>query len=164
MGKYVNSLYSDNWTPLSVHFPQKFQKLTDTPRQSFGAYFDHLHRYGQKIYAAHGGSMTDLRQLLAHNMKERRRALKITQYRLAELAGTSAYYIGMIEAEKKYPSPEMMQKIAAGLGIDTPELFSMASSFPVDTIKKYQKEVLQLIKKVSDSVLNMKLEQLTKNP
>jgi transcriptional regulator with XRE-family HTH domain len=108
--------------------------------------------------------MTDLRQLLAHNMKERRSALKMTQYRLAELAGTSTYYIGMIEARKKYPSPEMMQRIAAGLGIDTPELFSMTSSFPVNTIKKYQMEVLKLIKRVSDSVLDRKLEQLARNP
>jgi hypothetical protein len=40
--------------------------------------------------------MTDLRQLLAFNMKERRRSLKMSQYRLAELADTSTYYIGMI--------------------------------------------------------------------
>jgi transcriptional regulator with XRE-family HTH domain len=52
--------------------------------------------------------MTDLRKLLAHNMKERRRVLKMTQYRLAERAETSAYYIAMIETKRKYPSPEMM--------------------------------------------------------
>jgi transcriptional regulator with XRE-family HTH domain len=84
--------------------------------------------------------MTNLRNLLAHNMKERRRNLKMSQYRLAELADTSAYYIGMIENQKKYPSPEMMQRIAAGLGMDTPELFSM-HSYPAETLKKYRVEI-----------------------
>ena len=106
--------------------------------------------------------MTNLRQLLAHNMKKRRRELKMSQYRLAEKAGTSTYYIGMIETQKKYPSPAMMERIAIGLKIDTPELFSMTSSFPIDTIKKYQKEVLKLIKAMTDSALEMKLKQLEK--
>jgi transcriptional regulator with XRE-family HTH domain len=103
--------------------------------------------------------MTDLRQLLAHNMKERRRSLKMSQYRLAELANTSTYYIGMIENRKKYPSPEMMRRIAAGLELDTPELFSMAS-FPVNTLRKYQQEILTLIGDAADKVLSEKLEQL----
>ena len=114
----------------------------------------------RKIYPAHGGTMTDLRKLLAHNMKERRRTLKITQYSLAERANTSTYYIAMIETQKKYPSPEMMQRIAAGLEIDTPELFSIPSSYPVETIKKFQKEVLKVIKSTADSIIERKLTQL----
>jgi transcriptional regulator with XRE-family HTH domain len=106
--------------------------------------------------------MTDLRDLLAHNMRERRRDLKLTQCKLAERADTSTYYITMIENRKKYPSPEMMQKIARRLGIDTPELFTMTSSFPIDTIKKYQKDVLKLIKETADSILERKLTQLDK--
>jgi transcriptional regulator with XRE-family HTH domain len=100
--------------------------------------------------------MTDLRQLLAHNMKERRRSLKMSQYRLAELADTSPYYIGMIENQKKYPSPEMMRRIAAGLEIDTPELFSMAS-YPVNTLRKYQQEILTLIGDAANKVISERL-------
>jgi transcriptional regulator with XRE-family HTH domain len=106
--------------------------------------------------------MTDLRELLAHNIKERRQTLNMTQYMLAEKADTSAYYITMIENRKKYPSPEMMQKIAAGLEIDTPELFAMTSSFPSETFKKYQKEVLKLIGETTISILERKLAQLDK--
>jgi len=43
---------------------------------------------------------------------------------LAEKAGTSTTHIGMIETSKKYPSPQMLEKIAGALGIDTPELFT----------------------------------------
>jgi transcriptional regulator with XRE-family HTH domain len=106
-------------------------------------------------------TMTDLRQLLAHNMKERRQNLKLTQYKLAERAETSTYYIGMIEAQKKYPSPEMMQRIAAGLEIDTPELFSMRT-FPTEKIKQYQEEVLSLIGMIANKVLKEKLDLLKK--
>lgn len=105
--------------------------------------------------------MTDLRKLLAHNMKERRRTLKITQHKLAQRAETSAYYIAMIETQRKYPSPEMMQRIAAGLELDTPELFSM-KTFPAETIRKYQKEVLKVIGQVANQMLEHKLEQLIK--
>ena len=105
--------------------------------------------------------MTNLRELLAHNMKLRRRVLKLTQYKLAERVETSTYYIAMIETKKKYPSPEMMQRIAAGLEIDTPELFSMAA-FPTDAIRKFQKEVLELIGSVADRILTEKMEQLNK--
>jgi transcriptional regulator with XRE-family HTH domain len=106
------------------------------------------------------GPMTNLRQLLAHNMKERRQILKMSQYRLAQKAGTSTYYIGMIETLKKYPSPEMMQRIASGLGIDTPELFSMTSSYPAGFIKRSQKDVLKLFKESVESILERKLVQL----
>jgi transcriptional regulator with XRE-family HTH domain len=106
--------------------------------------------------------MTNLRKLLSHNMKERRKILNITQHKLAERVGTSAYYIAMIETLKKYPSPEMLQRIAAGLEIDTPELFSMASSYPEEVIRKFQRDVLKLIKDSANSILDRKLEQLNK--
>jgi transcriptional regulator with XRE-family HTH domain len=103
--------------------------------------------------------MTDLRKVLAHNMKEKRRKLKLTQYGLAERIDTSPYYLSMIERGKKFPSPEMMQRIAAGLEIDTLELFGI-ETFPSGTIIKYQKEALKIIGKVATQMLEHKLEQL----
>ena len=71
--------------------------------------------------------MTDIRALLAYNIKKRRKALGISQEKLAEKVSTSTHYIGQIEQKNKFPSPEMMERIAAALDIDTPQLFSMAS-------------------------------------
>lgn len=68
--------------------------------------------------------MTDLRELLAHNIKEYRKLRGFSQENLAERAGTSTTHIGMIEIGKSFPSPQMLTKIAEALGIDTPELFS----------------------------------------
>jgi len=68
--------------------------------------------------------MTDLRELLAKNIKKYRKIRGFSQEALAEKAGTSTTHIGMIEIGKKFPSSKMLEQIAAALGIDTPELFT----------------------------------------
>jgi transcriptional regulator with XRE-family HTH domain len=68
--------------------------------------------------------MTDLRELLAQNIKKYRKIRGLSQESLAEKAGTSTTHIGMIEIGKRFPSTKMLEQIAAALGIDTPELFT----------------------------------------
>ena len=81
--------------------------------------------------------MTDIRALLAYNIKKRRKALSISQEKLAEKVSTSTHYIGSIEQKTKFPSPEMLERIAAALDLDTPQLFSMAA-FTEEALKKFQ--------------------------
>ena len=85
--------------------------------------------------------MTSLRALLAHNIKEQRRILGITQSKLAERVETSTHYIGQIELGNKFPTPEMLERIAAALEIDSPQLFSM-NSFPIEAIRQFQEGLL----------------------
>ena len=68
--------------------------------------------------------MTDLRELLAQNIKKYRKIRGFSQEALAEKAHTSTTHIGMIEIGKKFPSPRMLEQVAEALGIDTPELFT----------------------------------------
>jgi transcriptional regulator with XRE-family HTH domain len=84
--------------------------------------------------------MTSLRTLLANNIKEKRRILALSQAELAEKVSTSAHYISQIELQNKFPTPEMLERIAAALGIDSPQLFSM-SSFSDEAIKRFQEAV-----------------------
>jgi transcriptional regulator with XRE-family HTH domain len=91
--------------------------------------------------------MTSLRALLAYNIKERRRNLGITQAKLAEKVATSTHYIGQIELGNKFPSPEMLERIALALKIDSPELFSM-NSFPDKAIRQFQVDVLSDLKTI----------------
>ena len=84
--------------------------------------------------------MTDIRVLLAYNIKKRRKALGISQEKLAEKVSTSTHYIGQIEQKNKFPSPEMMERIAAALEIDTPKLFSMAS-YTDEAIRRFREGV-----------------------
>ena len=85
--------------------------------------------------------MTSLRALLAHNIKERRRILGITQANLAEKVQTSTHYIGQIELGNKFPTPEMLERIAASLELDSPQLFSM-NSFPTEVMRQFQQGLL----------------------
>jgi len=91
--------------------------------------------------------MTNLRKVLAVNMKKRRHTLSLSQAKLAEKANTAPTYIAMIEIEKKFPSVEMMERIAEALEIDTIELFS-TKALPEDSLKKLHKAVLQDFKKI----------------
>ena len=99
--------------------------------------------------------MTNLRQVLALNMREKRRALGFSQAKLAEKVNTAPTYIAMIELEKKFPSVEMLERIAEALCMDTTELFS-AQSVPSDSIRKLHKSVLMEFEKV----LERKLKEL----
>ena len=67
--------------------------------------------------------MTNIRELFAQNLKKYRHAVGLSQAKLAEKVNTSTHYIGMLEIRRKFPSPEMMGRIASALGIDTTELF-----------------------------------------
>jgi len=94
--------------------------------------------------------MTSLRSVLAFNMRVQRQVLGISQEKLAERVGTSTHYIGMIENEKKFPSPEMLERIAAALEIDAPVLFS-TKSYPspkAGTMEQFQEEIINDIKQI----------------
>ena len=105
--------------------------------------------------------MTNLRTLLAHNIKERRRILGISQANLAEIVETSTHYIGQIELENKFPTPEMLERMATALQIDTPQLFSM-ESYPKEVIKQFQKEVLDELGVAVANAISSRLSNLEK--
>ena len=106
--------------------------------------------------------MTDLRELLAKNIKKHRKTRGFSQENLAERAKTSTTHIGMIEIGKKFPSVKMLEQIADALGIDTPELFSTGSVIyltPHDkSIKRLYQEILEEVdnfkKKVAEKIKN----------
>ena len=90
--------------------------------------------------------MTNLRKLLAINIKENRKKLSLSQAKLAEKSDLSTQYLAMIELERKFPSPEVLEKLALALEIDTPELFSMPPSLEQNA-KRLQKAILTDIEK-----------------
>ncbi len=67
--------------------------------------------------------MTHIQQLLAFNMKECRKRLRISQGKLAELCGLTPSYIGEIEICRKFPSAKSLEKIAAALKLKPYQLF-----------------------------------------
>ncbi|GHV74546.1 hypothetical protein AGMMS49940_18480 [Spirochaetia bacterium] len=102
--------------------------------------------------------MTRLRAILARNMKEKRRVLGISQAKLAGKADTSTQYVAMIELEKKFPSPEMLERLAAALEINPPELFSMPPS-PAGTLNTLHKAVLADIEQAAGAAVTQAVKE-----
>ena len=105
--------------------------------------------------------MTSLRALLAQNIKQRRRILGITQAQLAEKVGTSTHYIGQIELENKFPTPEMLERIAAALEIDSPQLFSQ-EFLPVESVQRFQEGILSRLGTVVAEAITSEMSHLQK--
>jgi transcriptional regulator with XRE-family HTH domain len=82
--------------------------------------------------------MENIREILAKNMKINRRNCGLTQAALAEKAGITTQYIAMIEVCKKFPTPEMLERIAQALGIETYQLFSADPGLEASLERLYQ--------------------------
>jgi len=107
-------------------------------------------------------NMTNIRDLLAKNMKAYRSALGLSQSKLAEKVDTSTHYIGMIETKNNFPSPEMLERIAAALGIDTVDLLSTGKTLP-ETMKAYRRTALKDVKGIMGRFIDEKLKDLDMN-
>jgi transcriptional regulator with XRE-family HTH domain len=97
--------------------------------------------------------MTSIRTLLSFNIKKRRQILGISQVNLAEKVGTSTQYIGQIEQNKKFPSPEMLERIAKALEVDSPQLFSM-EAYSQDAIQQFKENLKSSMEKALDDFID----------
>jgi len=96
--------------------------------------------------------MTDLRKVLALNMKQHRKRLGLSQAKLAELVEVSDNHIALIETGRRFPSITMLELLATALGIDILELFSI-KSIELSAKKDLKDAILADI----DHVLNSRL-------
>ena len=78
----------------------------------------------------------------------------ISQATLAEKVETSTHYISQIERKTKFPSVEMLERIAVALEFDTPELFSVAP-FPQEAIKDFQDGVKADISSIENRLISL---------
>ena len=93
---------------------------------------------------------SNLRRILALNIKKRRYILGLSQAKLAEAANIATAYVAMIELEKKFPSVDVLERIANALKIDPSELFSKAC-YPTEAVKELHMSVLKDIEQVVKS-------------
>jgi len=91
--------------------------------------------------------MTNIKEILARNLKENRRRLGITQPELAERAGMSTQYLAMIEIARKFPTADILERLSAALGINPHELFSVAVS-PERVMEQLQQAILDNMDRV----------------
>jgi transcriptional regulator with XRE-family HTH domain len=88
-----------------------------------------------------GYTMVHLKSVLASNTKARRKSLGLTQDKLAEMINTAPTYIAMIEAERRTPSFNMIERLAKALKIDATELFS-TKNYPSESVSQIHENLL----------------------
>ena len=103
--------------------------------------------------------MTSIRALLADNIKKRRLFLGLSQAKLAEKVSTSTHYISQIEQQNKFPSPEMLERIAEALEFDSPQLFATKMNYD-EAIKQFKESFLSDIGTAVSAAVEEKLAEL----
>jgi len=96
--------------------------------------------------------LSNIREVLANNLKANRKKCHLSQAKLADKAGISTQYIAMIELSRQFPTPEVLERIAAALGIKSHELFSVAQT-PENAIERLHKDVIKEVREVIVEVL-----------
>jgi transcriptional regulator with XRE-family HTH domain len=98
--------------------------------------------------------MANIREVLANNIKKYRRICGFSQDKLAELAGISSQYLATVETCRKFPTPEVLDRLAEALGIETHELFTFDPT-PQNELERLRQE----IKNDIENSFGEKLEQ-----
>jgi transcriptional regulator with XRE-family HTH domain len=96
--------------------------------------------------------MTDLRKVLAFNMKLHRKKLGLSQAKLAKLIDVSDNHIALIETGRRFPSISTLEQLASAMNIDILELFSIKT---IELSRK--KEVKNKILADIDKILRLRL-------
>jgi transcriptional regulator with XRE-family HTH domain len=67
--------------------------------------------------------MTNIKEHLGSNIRHYRIQSGFSQAKLAEMVNMATNYLGLVENGKKFPSADMIERIAAALGKDATDLF-----------------------------------------
>ena len=95
--------------------------------------------------------MVNIREVLANNLKEYRRKRGFSQDKLAELACISSQYLATVETCRKFPKPEVLDRLAEALSIETHELFIFAST-PQKELEKLRQDIIrEVVKTIKQS-------------
>jgi transcriptional regulator with XRE-family HTH domain len=86
----------------------------------------------------------------------------MTQGELAEKANVSAHYIAMIETCKKYPKPDMLERIAKTLEIEPYKLFSVTSD-PNEPLERLRQNLITDMKQIVSEVVEKAFDKSGKS-
>ena len=103
--------------------------------------------------------MTNIRKILAENIKEKRKKKGLTQEKLAEKAGISLQYLAMLELAHKFPSGEMLERLANALDIETYELLTIAPSAN-NELEILRNDIICEVKSLNESLAKEIIEKV----
>jgi transcriptional regulator with XRE-family HTH domain len=102
-----------------------------------------------------------LKTLLSQNVRLYRETIGFSQEELAEKAGISSPFLGAIERGEKWPGPETLAGIAAGLKVHPYDLFKPEQTVSRDINKLTEKMLQEIQTSVHQTVraINVSLQE-----
>ncbi|WP_318662838.1 helix-turn-helix transcriptional regulator [Treponema sp.] len=98
-----------------------------------------------------------LQETFISNLRKIRKEKRITQEKLAELCSTDTAYIGQIETNRRFPSIQMIEKIASALDVEPHTLFITESSENQEISSELTEEILKSIEPVIKKIIQEKI-------
>jgi transcriptional regulator with XRE-family HTH domain len=103
----------------------------------------------------------DLKKIFISNLKRYRKAAGLSQMKLAEKCGTDASYIGQIEIDIRFPSLDMIEKMACALHVEPYRLF-IDENKKTDSIatipSEIRREIIERLSVTFDACVKQALE------
>ena len=96
----------------------------------------------------------EIKNALGQNIKNLRAHRKFSQAELAEKVDISIIYLSTIERGKKFPKPDIIAKIAIGLGVEVFELFK-SSYVPKNTIHNEKILITHISEDITKKVIKV---------
>ena len=135
---------------LSLQINKKLQKLTNKDIILFFKSISQVLKSNYSILKGKRWKMASIREILANNIKEHRRKCGFSQDKLAELANISSQYLATVETCRKFPTPEVLDRLAIALDIETHELFIFAN--PKSELEKLRQDIIgEVVKAIKQS-------------
>ncbi|MDR2491709.1 MAG: helix-turn-helix transcriptional regulator [Spirochaetaceae bacterium] len=97
-----------------------------------------------------------IKEILAKNLRENRRKCGFSQEKLAEKTGISTQYLAMIEIARKFPTSEVLERLAGAMNIKVYELFLIDSS-PREELELLRQEIIREMKQTFGEIIEQAL-------
>ena len=102
--------------------------------------------------------MAPLREIFAKNLRENRRKCSFSQEKLAEKAGISTQYLAMMEIARKFPTAEVLERLATAMNIKVYELFLIDHS-PREELELLRQDIISEMKQTFGDIIEQTLKR-----
>ena len=102
-----------------------------------------------------------LREIFAKNLRDKRRKCGFSQEKLAEKAGISTQYLAMMEIARKFPTSEVLERLAGAMDIKVYELFLIDHS-PREELELLRQNIINEMKETFSEIVEQALKCVSK--
>ena len=102
-----------------------------------------------------------IREIFAKNLRENRRKCGFSQEKLAEKASISTQYLAMMEIARKFPTSEVLERLAGAMDIKVYELFLIDHS-PREELELLRQNIINEMKQTFGEIIEQALKCVSK--